>query len=427
MSVKTRQVDFRELTKRESFTRDARHSLHSYPAKLLPNIPYFFLHSGILKDGGIVLDPFCGTGTVLLEASLSGRKTLGAEINPLATMITEVKMAKLGAKQLQNAHLAIKGLIPKQHDFPLPTFPNIDHWFYPHVQEQLQRLLEAVEQLPNAATRKFMLLCYSSTVRQVSLADPRLSVPVRLRHDQYDAGHMFYEQTNKRLRKLKRINVFRVFDDTVIANISRIAQSNFQGASRFDGLANSIATLPDYCKERNLLGKIDSVITSPPYCGAQKYLRSTSLQLYWLGLVDKEKMGDLHAHSLGREHYPKEEYSQLMATKIPDADSLLADIFEENPLRAHIASHYLIEMFDSLKIIWKCLRNGGKLVLVMGNNTICNREFRTSDFVTHMAKQIGFKMSLHFVDDIRSRGLMTARNKTASIINSEHVLVFQKI
>ena len=103
---------FRELTKRASFGRDARHSLHAYPAKLLPNIPYYFLHSGILKNSGIVLDPFCGTGTVLLEASLAGHTTVGAEINPLATLITEVKMSKLGPIGLENAHRRVNGWIP---------------------------------------------------------------------------------------------------------------------------------------------------------------------------------------------------------------------------------------------------------------------------------------------------------------------------
>ena len=49
-------------------------------------------------------------------------------------------------------------------------------------------------------------------------------------------------------------------------------------------------------------------------------------------------MSELHSRSLGREYYPKEDYSQLMATKVPETDSLLSEIFKENPLRAHMAS-----------------------------------------------------------------------------------------
>lgn len=85
-------VNFRtlvpELKKAERFT----HLIHSYPAKLLANIPYFFLATDTFCPAdGIVLDPFCGTGTVLLEAALSGRNALGADANPLAELITDVK------------------------------------------------------------------------------------------------------------------------------------------------------------------------------------------------------------------------------------------------------------------------------------------------------------------------------------------------
>lgn len=71
-----------ELKKPERYT----HLIHSYPAKLLANIPYFFFATDTLCPfDGIVLDPFCGTGTVLLEAVLSGRTAWGADSNPLTS------------------------------------------------------------------------------------------------------------------------------------------------------------------------------------------------------------------------------------------------------------------------------------------------------------------------------------------------------
>ena len=61
-------VDFKslvpEIRKPERYT----HLIHPYPAKLLANIPYFILHTErFCQNGGVVLDPFCGAGTVLLE------------------------------------------------------------------------------------------------------------------------------------------------------------------------------------------------------------------------------------------------------------------------------------------------------------------------------------------------------------------------
>ncbi|MBW8002704.1 MAG: site-specific DNA-methyltransferase [Planctomycetes bacterium] len=75
-------VDFRKMVdwlKPDSYT----HIIHPYPAKLLMHIPHFFLANNLLSpDGGRVLDPFCGSGTVLLEAKLSGRRVMGAIILP---------------------------------------------------------------------------------------------------------------------------------------------------------------------------------------------------------------------------------------------------------------------------------------------------------------------------------------------------------
>ena len=96
-------VNFRslvpELSKLERYT----HLIHSYPAKLLANIPfYFFATDELCPQEGTVLDPFCGTGTVLLEAALSGRTALGADANPLAELITNVKTHHTSCETLTN-------------------------------------------------------------------------------------------------------------------------------------------------------------------------------------------------------------------------------------------------------------------------------------------------------------------------------------
>ena len=72
-------VNFRELVPKLNNKERYTHLIHSYPAKLLCNIPYYFLSGTdeFCPTDGIVLDPFCGTGTVLLEAALSGRSKPG--------------------------------------------------------------------------------------------------------------------------------------------------------------------------------------------------------------------------------------------------------------------------------------------------------------------------------------------------------------
>jgi hypothetical protein len=76
--------------------------------------------------------------------------------------------------------------------------------------------------------------------------------------------------------------------------------------------------------------------------------------------------------------------------------------------------------------MWCALRHGGYLVLVAANNRIAGREFRTQHFLRMIAEQVGFTTELRLIDAIRSRGLMTKRNKTASVITREWVLLFSK-
>src|SRR5689334_7664437 len=87
-------VNFRRLANWMPLGERATHYLHPYPAKLLPQIPAFFLSNSVLsKPGDTVLDPFCGSGTVLLESILHGRRALGADANPLARLIASVKVS----------------------------------------------------------------------------------------------------------------------------------------------------------------------------------------------------------------------------------------------------------------------------------------------------------------------------------------------
>jgi len=80
-------VNFRELVSWIPYGDRATHMIHPYPAKLLVHIPHYFLSNDLLsQEGSKVLDPFSGSGTVLLEAALSGRQAFGADANPLGRL-----------------------------------------------------------------------------------------------------------------------------------------------------------------------------------------------------------------------------------------------------------------------------------------------------------------------------------------------------
>ncbi|MDD5163760.1 MAG: DNA methyltransferase [Candidatus ainarchaeum sp.] len=115
------------------------HNFHPYPAKYIPQIPKEILLRLSKKDDWI-LDPFCGSGTTLVEAKLCGRNSIGSDINPLSCIITKVKTTKLSENQIKEIreilNQARADFISKKK-YPVPEYLNIDMWFDREIKEQL--------------------------------------------------------------------------------------------------------------------------------------------------------------------------------------------------------------------------------------------------------------------------------------------------
>lgn len=428
-------VNFRKLVSWVPYGERATHMVHPYPAKLLVHIPHYFLSNNLLsQEGSSVLDPFSGSGTVLLEAALSGRHAYGADANPLGRLITRVKTTPIEPDKIVDALNRLKKRVNNIPTKSAPDVVNLEYWFYPKVITQLQCLLEAINKTRNDTIKDFFLISFSNCVRKVSLADPRLSVPVRLHADKYPSGHKFRELAKSRLKDLKCINVLDEFLKVVEGNIKRNRDLIRMLPSKPDvEIISSDArklyskTLVSHkCRGRLKSNSIDLVLTSPPYAGAQKYIRSSSLSLGWLGLCSSTNLRSCESDNIGREHYHKCEYDSLLKTGISRADNALKRIREINPIRAHIAGKYINEMRDALRETHRVLSPGGHMVLVAANNQVCGLKFPTQVFLRTIAEELGFKTKLRLIDDIHSRGLMTKRNKTASMITREWVLLFQK-
>ena len=75
------------------------HGLHPYPAGMIPQIARRLIEKYSNRDD-VVLDPFCGSGGVLVEATLLDRKSFGIDINPLACLLARVKTTPIDPKRL---------------------------------------------------------------------------------------------------------------------------------------------------------------------------------------------------------------------------------------------------------------------------------------------------------------------------------------
>ena len=66
------------------------HSISPYVGRIKPAFAHWLIKDSTIESD-LILDPFCGVGTVLLEADLLGRKSIGVDLNPYAIRIAKAK------------------------------------------------------------------------------------------------------------------------------------------------------------------------------------------------------------------------------------------------------------------------------------------------------------------------------------------------
>jgi DNA modification methylase len=423
------EVSFKALLPDFKNTDRFTHLIHSYPAKLLAHIPYFFINNNILsKKGDFILDPFCGTGTVLLEAALASRNSIGADANPLARLIAEVKVKKYDKDVFYKSLHQILGSSKMNTDALIPNVVNRNYWFSQKVQSQLSKLLYSIKKIENDSYRKFFMVCFSNCIKKVSYADPRIAVPVKLNPNRFTEGSKSHSNIIRRLIDLETIDVFGRFENICIENFNRHSLLNISDEIQSNIVAKDARYITENLESNKLIPdeSINLIITSPPYAGAQKYIRSSSLNIGWLEFCEPEGLRKLDNFNIGRENYSKNELIEII-TGIESADKLISEVSLINKTRAHIVGNYLIEMKEALNESVRLLKKNGYLVLIIGNNKVCNFEFNTQHYLSeYLVNNCGLTLIFKLIDDIKSYGLMTKRNKTADIISREWILVFKK-
>ena len=424
---RAQNVSFRKLVSWMKVGERATHYVHSYPAKLLPQIAHFFIAaSSLSKKGDTILDPFGGTGTVALEAILSGRKAYFADVNPLAQLIASVKTRVVKKEALERGLIRIQSRHAQsaRKKLPPPEVVNLNYWYSAKTIRELTKIKHAILKESDRSVREFFLIAFSSTCRKVSFADPRLSVPVRLKNeDEIDEKAslkpwaIFSEQVSSNVKRMDNLRNFLKFNDKTDA-------ACFVGNDARSLRAPKSDTAPLSIPLRT--GSIPMIITSPPYAGAQKYIRASSLSLGWLDLAAVAGLKPLENASIGREHFRKAACVDCPSTGIAPADRLIKRVHKSNPIRSVIVATYLNEMDLAIREMARVLKPDGYLVLVVGNNEVCGHAFKSSEYLATLAEKYGLVTKLKLIDAIRSRGLMTKRNKSASVITREWVLLFQK-
>lgn len=421
------------------------HYIHTYPGRISPHIPFYLLS---LKDfehlDGYVLDPFAGSGTIILESVLNPivkRPALAVEINPLARLISKVKTTPFEAIKINELLKKIERIYTqsKNRKYKTPNFININLWFSKSVIHQLARLRYSIEKVNAPEDYKdFFWVCFSKIIRKVSKADPNIVPPVVLKPEKYKHNSKEYRKLKNRLKAAENPDVSALFEDTVTINSNANTLSNSKGLNGkkikakiiWDNVkeikSGKVLTNGKLNKEgaRKLRSEsIDIILTSPPYLTAQKYIRSTRLELLWLGYTS-EDLSQFERSTIGSEYVSKT--SPINTIGISSIDKLIKYTHPKSRERGVMVFEYFADMKIALTELFRLLRKGGYAIFVLGDNEVLKKRVKTYRLFTDLAESIGFKEVVILKDRIRYRSMITKRNGTGGLIKNEYIIILQK-
>ena len=411
------------------------HYLFRFPAKFHPPAIRCLIDR-YSTSGDTILDPFCGSGTLLVESLLAGRAAIGLDVDPVAAFISRVKCTPLPPKLLKAAFDALRNDLrdvrrPKwEYDrlihedlsphsiarfrkaLGIPEIPRLDHWFRVYVAIDLARLRAAIMRADvGPRLRDFFLACFAGIIRNASNADP---VPV--------SGLEVTAHMRKIDEDGRRIDPFELFERRVERELAGMCELWQQAEEVSVRVQRGDAT---ELTRQIRPASVDVVITSPPYNTAVDYYRRHTLEMYWLGMVssqyDRLKLAPKY---LGRFQVRQSNPKLNCTFKSEYIKRLIMHAGSVSPAQQRAVTHYCASMRRSLAHIAKVLKPNGRAVFVVGNSKWNGRRVRATKLLTEIAKD-EFNVCETFSYPARNRYMSYERHNGANV-NREYALVLKK-
>jgi SAM-dependent methyltransferase len=251
------------------------HGFHAYPARMHPAIARVLLRELASGVAPRVLDPFCGSGTVLVEAMLAGWRALGSDLDPLALRLARVKteIRDRPARErfldrleqvAEESTRRVRERVDVRADLPAEE----RRWYEVHTLKELAGLLEVIRAVQDGRDRRALEMVFSAIV-------------VKFSKQHADTAP---RETDKRIRKGLPTEFFM--------------RKGVELADRWGALAEALPerwhpprlVLSDArVLPHTLAGEFrcDLVLGSPPYGGTYDYVHHHARRHAWLGIQPK--------------------------------------------------------------------------------------------------------------------------------------------
>jgi hypothetical protein len=371
------------------------------------------------KARHLILDPFAGVGTSLVEALKAGHDTIGYEINPFAALVSTAKVncvevhptdlraevdafrnamhrfedavdRRWGGDDLSDGIPLIddlRGLKPPEFRSRIPFFsPPVEAKFL-YAMARSKALLEPDRSLFRSALGATMV-SFSNYTYEPSLA----SRP--------GSGKPLIENAPVAVPLCRKL-------DEMLTDIEWARQTY-----GYHWLSARRKVLEEsYFASSLQQGSVSLVVTSPPYMNNYHYVRNTRPQLYWLGLVASGGSAHLEQASYGKFWQTVRQGKQV-DLEFDDAElvSVLSELRAKNAHKgyyggsgwANYVATYLNDSNRFVQMLSRQLRPGGRAVIVVGNSIIQGMEFRIDQLLAGMAERHGLTAEdIHIVRNKR--------------------------
>jgi DNA modification methylase len=413
------------------------HQLFRYPAKFHPPVVAKLLEQ-YTQPGDLVLDPFAGSGTALVEAMVRGRRSVGSDIDPVAAVVSLAKTRRYDLSEVDKAAEALTDALTaserpqaeyerlmfedisqeeyesavKENTLWVPAIPNLHHWFRRYVLLDLSAILSAVDgTAADPPVRTLLRLVFASIIRNSSNADP---VPV--------SGLEYTAHMRRRDHAGRLVNPHALFRTAL--RRARAAVREYAGKLP-EGASEPLVLVADSLSLPLQPETVDAVITSPPYHNAVDYYRRHLLEMYWLGQVatPADRLLLLPKY-IGRPRVPAKNPLLSLPWNPPSLTAAWEErIRAVSAERANDFRHYVQAMTRTFDEMTRVMKRGAVATMVVGHSTWNGNEIPTVDLFRELAVALELAEVLQY--PVKNRYMSYSRRNNASI-DREYVLVFRK-